>query len=189
MKAVVIRSSAGGLNALDTLLSDIKVVLPVPMFIAQHIGSFRDIFLAELLGRLTPMKVVEAEDKMIIEPGTVYIAPANYHMLIESESAISLSIDEKVNYSRPSIDVLFESAAPVFRDRLLGVILTGASGDGAKGIAAIADAGGLTLAQKPSSAEYPTMPGEAIATGKVKLILPLPDISKFIAGFSLDAAN
>ena len=122
------------------------------------------------------MRIKEAEEKENIQSGTIYFAPPNYHLLIEEDRSISLSNEEKVNYSRPSIDVLFESASDVYKSELIGIILTGANDDGAKGISCIESNGGLTIAQDPATAKYPIMPRSAIDTESVDYILPLEGI-------------
>lgn len=181
MKAIVIGASAGGLHALQTLISGLAPGLPVPVFIVQHSASSGQYLLPALLQEVTDMRVIEAEDKTGILPGCCYIAPPNYHLMVENRDCLSLSTDVKVNYSRPSIDVLFESAARVYREELVGIILTGANSDGTKGIAAISDMGGLTIAQDPETAEFPLMPQSAINTGKIKLVLsPEMIIAKLI---------
>jgi len=183
-QAIVIGSSAGGVSALLELCGGIGPGMNLPLFITQHTGAEQDNILAEILGKRAKVPVVQAEDKMEIENGVIYLAPANYHMLVESRNCIALSMDEKVNYSRPSIDVLFESAARVYSSELTGIILTGASIDGAAGIVAIEENGGLTIAQDPATAEFPFMPESAIKTGKVKLILPLEGILEQINSLS-----
>jgi two-component system chemotaxis response regulator CheB len=118
----------------------------------------------------------EAEDKEPIQAGTVYFAPPDYHMLIDGGPQIALSADELVNFSRPSIDVLFDSAADIYSDRLLGIILTGANNDGAEGMRAIHNAGGITIVQHPSDAQAPQMPRFALAETNVDYVLPLDEI-------------
>ncbi len=181
MKAIVIGASAGGLNALQALISGLPAELPVPVFIVQHSSSSGEHLLPVLLQEVTKMHVFEAEDKTEILPGCCYVAPPNYHLMVENMDYLSLSTDAKVNYSRPSIDVLFESAARVYREELTGIILTGANSDGAKGIVTIAELGGLTIAQDPEKAEFPFMPQSAINTGRIKLVLsPEMIIAKII---------
>lgn len=180
VEAIVVGASAGGLNAMINLFSNLSADLPVPILVVQHIRFDEDSLLPELLGKSTSLRVCEAEDKTEIKPGNIYIAPSNYHMLVEDRHTISLSIDDRVNYSRPSIDLLFESAVRVYQSRLAGIILTGANNDGARGISMIASAGGVTIAQSPESAEFKAMPDAAINTGNVNFILDLVGIAKFI---------
>lgn len=184
MKAIVVGTSAGGLNALGKLISGINFRLNVPVMIVQHSSSSGEHLLPPILQEFTGMPVLEAEDKMEILPGHIYIAPPNYHLMVEDDGTLSLSTDKKVNYSRPSIDVLFESAARFYRKGLVGIILTGANNDGAAGMVAIAEYDGLTIAQDPETAEFPYMPEAAISTGKIKLILSLESIVDQITGLS-----
>jgi two-component system chemotaxis response regulator CheB len=131
------------------------------------------------LRRRTNLKVVDAEDKQWIKPGHVYLAPANYHLLVE-RGAFSLSVDDAVSYSRPSIDVLFESAADAYGASVAAVVLTGANSDGARGVKAIKKRGGFVVVQDPKTAEAPSMPTAAIAAARVDQILPLERIGPFL---------
>lgn len=179
-KAIVIGTSAGGLFVLSSLLEPLPANYPVPILVVQHrIKDERDL-LEEILQSKCRIKIKQADEKDDIERGAVYIAPPDYHMLVEADETISLSVDEAVHYSRPSIDVLFETAAVTFREKLVGIILTGANDDGAAGISAIAKYGGLTIAQQPAEAEFAFMPQSAIATGKVKHCWPLKEIKEFL---------
>lgn len=180
-EAVAIGVSAGGMKALPVLLAPLPADLPLAVLIVQHMGPDTDheFFLA-YLRQNTKLKVTEAGEREPVEPGIVYVAPANYHLLIERNRTLSLSIDDKVNYSRPSIDVLFESAARTYHDSLIGVILTGASSDGAAGLKAIKEYGGLTIVQDPTTAESPFMPAAAIRSCQVDLIVTLEEIPKAI---------
>ncbi|HWL88492.1 MAG TPA: chemotaxis protein CheB, partial [Polyangiaceae bacterium] len=135
---------------------------------------------AQLLQRHSPMRVAEAEDKEPITRGRVYIAPADYHLLVDGR-ALALSTDLPVRFSRPSIDVLFESAADAFRHRLIGIVLTGKNHDGARGLSRIKDRGGLTIVQDPASAEGRAMPEGAIAQSRVDRVLALDAIGPFLA--------
>ena len=180
MKAIVIGASAGGLYALETIISKITPGLKVPVLIVQHSSSSGEHLLPTLLQEKTGLPVVEAEDKMETLPAHFYIAPPNYHLLVEESGCVSLSTDAKVNHSRPAIDVLFESAARVYREGLVGIILTGANSDGSAGMIAIEEYGGLTIVQAPETAEFPYMPQAAINTGKIKLILSLESIAGHI---------
>lgn len=124
--------------------------------------------------------MVEAEEKTIPQAGVVYIAPPNYHLLIEKNGEFTLSVDDKVNFSRPSIDVLFETAADTYGGELIGILLTGANQDGSRGIECVKENGGLTVAQDPKTAEIPIMPEKAIKTGKIDLILSIDEIVEFL---------
>jgi two-component system chemotaxis response regulator CheB len=180
IEAIVVGASAGGLNAMINLFSSLPEDLPVPIFVVQHTRSDENNLLVELISTVTKLKVSEAEDKAEINPGNIYIAPPNYHLLIEDKKTIALSTEAKVNYSRPSIDLLFESATRVFRSKLAGIILSGANNDGSKGISTIAGAGGVTIAQSPESAEFKVMPQSAIDTGNIKYIVDHAKMAEFI---------
>lgn len=179
-KAVVLGTSAGGVEALSVLLPALPARLRPPVFVVLHMPRDRPSLLVEILEPKCAVPVVEAEDKMPVTPGTVYVAPPDYHLLVEAGPALALSADEPVNFSRPSIDVLFESAADVFGSGLLGIILTGASRDGASGLAAIRAAGGTTIVQEPQDAQVPFMTEAAIREGAVDVVLPLDGIAALL---------
>lgn len=160
---VAIGASAGAVEALGGLLPAIPASFPAALVIVVHLPAGRRSRLAEILGGLCALRACEAEDKARIEPGTIYVAPSDYHLLVERDATLSLSIDEPVHFSRPSIDVLFESAARACGPHVLGILLSGASADGAEGLAAIAARGGLTWVQTPASARVSTMPEAALA--------------------------
>jgi two-component system, chemotaxis family, protein-glutamate methylesterase/glutaminase len=170
-KAIVIGGSAGAFEALDLLLVALPKNFSLPILVVQHLHPNDKGAFARRLASKVPLPVIEAFDKSPIEPGCIYTAPADYHMLIETEDMISLSIDLPVNWSRPSIDVLFESAVYIWGPALTGVILSGAGNDGARGIKAIKAEGGNTIAQDPVTAQSPLMPQSAILTGAVNEIL------------------
>jgi len=161
--ALVIGISAGGLKLLSTILPQVPAHLPFPIFLLEHQKASGKHYLCSILNNLCPLPVLEAEDKMRFKPGHVYVAPAGYHLLIESPHHLALSLDEPVHSCRPSIDVLFESAADVFGSHLIGIILTGMGHDGANGLKAIHQAGGLCAVQNPDTAAYPSMPESALA--------------------------
>lgn len=179
-EAVVIGVSAGGFKALHVLLSGLPGNFSVPIVIVQHRRSSLDNYMVTSLNRHCRILVKEAEEKEKIMPGTVYIAPADYHLLVEKDRTFSLSVDEHVCFSRPSIDVLFETAADAYKECLVGIILTGANADGSAGIRKIKAGGGLTIAQDPATAEVKVMPLAAIATKSVDFILALQDIPTFL---------
>jgi two-component system chemotaxis response regulator CheB len=181
-RAVVIGLSAGGLNALHVLLPLIPVDFPLPLVVVQHVHPQQDGAFFENAGGLCLLPVREAEEREQVMPGTVYFAPANYHLMIELDMTFSLSVDEKVNYSRPSIDVLFESAADVYGPGLIGIILTGASRDGAAGLRRIKEKGGFTIVQDPATAEFPVMPSAALNETEVDRVMNIPEIGRFLAG-------
>ncbi len=170
-RAVVVGGSAGGFTALSALLGELPEAFALPILVVQHLHPSDQGDFADHLSRLIRLWVCVPSDKEIIKPGWVYVAPANYHMLMEKGGTIALSVDERVNWSRPSIDVLFESAALACEGRLTSVVLSGANADGAQGTRRVKAAGGLTMAQDPIEAEYRVMPQAAIDTGAVDLVL------------------
>jgi len=174
-RMVVIGTSLGGLTALEILLARLPAGFPVPVVIVQH-RDVRSHSLSMILQRSTRLRVREPQDKDPYVPGTVYLAPPDYHLLIEAEGH-ALSTDAPVCHARPSIDVLFESAAEVFQRSVIGVILTGASSDGARGAAALKRAGGHLIVQEPSSAECGSMPAATLQATSADQVLPLADIA------------
>jgi two-component system chemotaxis response regulator CheB len=184
-EAVVIGGSAGGLNALETVLRALPADFKLPIFIVLHRLPTADDLLSLTLQEICRLRVKEAVPFEAIEPGWVYLAPANYHLLIEPDKSLSLSVDAKVCFSRPAIDVLFESAADTYQTGLIGIILTGANEDGTAGLKKIKEAGGLTIAQHPATAEAPLMPNSAIQENVVDNILSLPDIASFLIGLTM----
>ena len=141
-KAVVVGVSSGGLEALKILIPGLRPDLAAPVIIVQHMSPLADSYLPVRLDEISALTVKEAEDKEPLRPGVVYVAPPDYHLLAEADGSLSLSVDPKVNFSRPSVDVLFESASDAFGPALVGVILTGANQDGARGLARIKRRGG-----------------------------------------------
>jgi two-component system, chemotaxis family, protein-glutamate methylesterase/glutaminase len=185
---VCIGASWGGLKALGRVLADLPAEFDLPIAIAQHRHpDSQPETLAELLQAQTNRPLLDAEDKMAIEPGHVYIAPPNYHLLVERGS-FALSVDERVHFARPSIDVLFESAADAYGAGVIGIILTGANNDGAHGLARIKSIGGVALIQDPLGAARRTMPEAAIAATAADAILPLEAIGKFLYGLWVNPA-
>jgi two-component system chemotaxis response regulator CheB len=176
---IVIGCSLGGMRALETILNDLPGTFPVPIAVVQHRHRTSNGSLPAFLRRKTDLEVVDAEDKQPIAPGVVYLAPANYHLLVES-GELSLSVDEAVSFARPSIDVLFESAADAYGRALIGVVLSGSNEDGARGAERIKSRGGFLVAQDPATAEAPRMPKAAIARARVDRILPLERIAPFL---------
>lgn len=175
--AIVIGASAGALAALSEILPPLPRDYPLPILIVVHVPPDRDNILAELLQAKCQIAIREVEDKEPIVPGTAFLAPPGYHLLVDSVERLALSVDDPVNYSRPSIDVLFESAADVYGPGLTGIVLTGASQDGARGLSVIHDAGGTCLVQRPELAYASTMPSAAIAACPAAQILSLKDIA------------
>jgi len=180
LEAVVIGTSAGGLAALSRLVSGLSSHFPLPILVVQHVPVGTPTQLAEIFQRKTGLRVKEADEKEALRPATLYFAPPGYHLLLESDCSLSLSQDDAVHFSRPSIDVLFESAADALGPALLGILLTGANEDGAAGLAAIHHAGGLTIVQDPAEAEVDTMPRAALQRFAPNHILPLRDIHRLL---------
>jgi two-component system, chemotaxis family, protein-glutamate methylesterase/glutaminase len=178
-KAVVMGLSAGGMEALETILPMIEKGSGLAYLIVLHRGKASDDFFINHMDSISKIKVVEARDKMNIEPEKIYFAPAGYHLLVEHDQTLSLSVDPRVNFARPSIDVLFETSAEAYRNKLIGVIMTGSGSDGAKGLAKIKAAGGLCIVQDPDHASTPFMPENAIKAVKADHILHLDKISSF----------
>ena len=179
---IVIGASWGGLHALEKLLGALPKDFRTPIAIAQHraIDSGSGALSAMLGYHSGREDVCEPGDKDPIEPGRIYVAPPDYHLLVEPEG-FALSTEGAVQYSRPSIDVLFDSAADTYAERLIAVILTGANEDGAYGIRRVRRRGGRTIAQDPATAERGEMPASAIATGEVQHVLPLEEIPELLA--------
>ena len=179
---IVIGVSAGGMNTLPAILSKLPSGFPTPIIIIQHLHPQQSTFYIEYYSNFTQMKIIEALDKQSIEAGSIYFAPPDYHLLIEDSNNLSLSKDDKVNFSRPSIDVLFESAANVFADKTIAILLTGANNDGAIGCKLIQDSGGLVIVQSPESAEHRFMPQSAINIMQPDLIAPPEQIAQYLIG-------
>jgi two-component system chemotaxis response regulator CheB len=179
---VVVGASWGGLHAVGTVLDGLGETSNVAIVVAQHRGPGGGERLAPLLQRRSPLLVREAEDKDMLSGGVVYLAPPDYHTLIESDGTISLSTEGHVRHARPSIDVLFRSAAEAYRERCVGVVLTGASADGADGLALIKHLGGVAIVQDPRTAERREMPAAAIEAAHVDIVLPLEEIGLFLRG-------
>jgi two-component system, chemotaxis family, protein-glutamate methylesterase/glutaminase len=179
-EAVVIGVSAGGLQALKVILPFLPESFPVPVAIVQHISEDSDSYLAEYLNRICSITVKEAEDKEFMNPGTAYLAPPGYHLLIEPGHSFSLSVDPRVNYACPSIDILFESAADIFKDKLIGIVLTGANADGSNGLKKIKAFGGLAIVQNPVTAEARYMPQAALDAASPNYVVNLDEIAPLL---------
>ncbi|MCB0395047.1 MAG: chemotaxis protein CheB [Flavobacteriales bacterium] len=177
-EALVIGASAGGLKAIREILVPLPQNFSLTILIVQHIAPDAGSVWPTILDKQCRIRVKEADEKETAMPGTVYIAPPNYHLLVETDRTLSLTIDERVCYARPSCDVLFETAADAYRERLVGVVLTGANNDGARGLTKIKEYGGFTIAQSPESAESPYMPLAAIEACQPDLILSPDKISE-----------
>lgn len=180
---VVIGTSLGGLQALEKLLSGLPPEFPLPVAIVQHRRAGSGDLLRGLLQTWCALPVEEVEDKTAIVPGHVYLAPAGYHLLVE-EDYFTLSTERPIQYVRPSIDVLFESAARAYGSQVIAVVLTGANRDGASGVARIKERGGWVIVQEPATAESRIMPEAAMAAAAVDQILPLPQIAALLVELS-----
>ena len=183
--AVVIGASAGGIEALTVLLPALARGLQPPVFVVVHLPRNRPSVLADIFAPKCAVPVREAEDKEMVASGTVYFAPNDYHLLVDQGPQLALSADDPVHHSRPSVDVLFESAVDIYKDRLLGIILTGANEDGATGLAAVHHAGGVTVVQRPDTALAPLMPLSALKLRPADSVLTLNEIAAMLR--TLDA--
>lgn len=175
--AVVVGASAGALEALTALFGDLPGDFPAPIFVVVHLPPDKKSAMAECLQSKSSLQIKEAEDKEPIQMGTVYFAPPDYHLLVEHDQRLSLSSEEAVRFSRPSIDVLFESAADVYGASLVGVILSGANNDGTHGLQAVIDAGGVGLVQRPDLAHARAMPQAALEGCPTAKAMSVPEIA------------
>lgn len=182
---IVIGTSLGGLSALEILLSTLSDHLSLPIAIVQHRPALSDETLSLVLQLHSARPVGEPDDKEAIVPNRVYIAPPDYHLLVD-RGHFALSIEPRVCHARPSIDVLFDSAAHAYGKRVIGVALTGASKDGAAGLATIKQKGGLAIVQSPDTAESAMLPSSALAATKVDKVLPIPEIAQYLSLLSED---
>ncbi|MPY24246.1 chemotaxis protein CheB [Shewanella psychropiezotolerans] len=180
-EAMVIGASAGGLHALTAILPQLPCDYPLGVLIVQHRCRQADNFLVEYLNDRSAVVVKEAEPGEAIQPAHVYIAPAGYHLLVERDKTLNLSIDPPVNYSIPSIDVLFQSAAACYKNHLIGLILTGANSDGSLGLKMIKNYGGFAIVQDPQTAEVDVMPKAAIDMVVVDRKIPLDKLGHYLA--------
>ena len=180
VEAVVIGVSAGGIKALGAILPALPTDYPVPILVVIHLPPSRKSIIAELFQDKCLLEVREAEDKEILAPGVVYFAPPDYHLLVETDLSLSLSSEEPVMFSRPSIDVLFETAAEAYGEGLVGIILTGANPDGALGLKAIAAAGGRAIVQTPAHAYAPAMPEAALQSCPEAAAMDLEEIAAYL---------
>ena len=179
-EALVIGGSAGSLDVLLKVLPGINPLLPFPIIIVLHRKSGKDSMLSDLLSTRTQLMVKELEEKENIAPNHIYIAPPNYHVLIENNRTFSLDASEKVNFSRPSIDVTFESASEVYTENLVCLLLSGANSDGAKGLQKVKENGGMVIIQNPDSAIVPFMPEYALENGDSDAILHPNEMANYI---------
>lgn len=184
----VVGASWGGLAALSKLVKGLPKEFPIPMAVVQHRSRHADDLLASLLQDLTPLRVVDVEDKEPFEPGTVYVAPANYHLLVD-KGHFTLTTDPLVRFSRPSIDVTFISAGDAYPNATVGIVLTGANDDGSRGLRHIVDRGGMGIVQDPETAESKAMPAAAVRVVPEAEILPLDQISSRLVSITSSMAN
>lgn len=180
--AVVLGASAGGVEALSVLIPSLPQAFRPALFIVVHLPRERPSLLVDIFAPRCALPVYEAQDKEPVRPGTVYFAPPDYHLLVDEGPTLALSTDEPVHFSRPAIDVLFESAADVYGARLAGILLTGASTDGAQGIQAVREAGGITVVQDPDTAHSRIMPAAALARGPADFVLSLQQLARWLWG-------
>lgn len=177
-RAVAIGASAGAIDALSQILPRLPRDFAAPVFVVVHIPPDKESILAELFASKCSVRVKEAEDKEEIMNGTVYFAPSNYHLQVEPDFCLSLSSDEPVLFSRPSVDILFETAADAYGEGLTAVVLTGANSDGAQGLRAVIDAGGRGLVQDPEFAEVSAMPEAALRLNPEAKRIKLDEIAR-----------
>ena len=171
-KILVLGGSAGAAETMPLILERLPAKLPVPVIIVRHISSdYNDDYYVDLLSRKCQLRVKEAESGELLEPATVYLAPANYHLLVEKDFSLSLTIDQKIKYCRPAIDPLFESAAEAYGPAVIGVLLSGANDDGSDGLKKIVDLGGYAIVQDPATAQAPRMPKVAMTACQVNAVL------------------
>jgi two-component system chemotaxis response regulator CheB len=173
---VAIAASAGGLSALSRVLGELPTSFPAALVVIQHLDPRHRSLMADILARRTQLKVKEAEEGDHLLAGVVLIAPPNRHILVNPDGTISLTQTELVHFVRPSADLLFESTAASFRDRMIAVVLTGSGTDGSMGVAAVKKMGGTVIAQDRATSEFFGMPSAAINTGNVDFVLPLEEI-------------
>jgi two-component system, chemotaxis family, protein-glutamate methylesterase/glutaminase len=177
---VVVGASAGGVEALLNLFGKLAPPLHAAIVVVLHVPEDPDSVLAQLFGTRLQVPVEEARPHAPVQPGRIYFAPPGYHLLVEADRTFSLSCEPPVQFSRPSIDVLFESAAESFGARLLGIVLTGANEDGAQGLAQVKACGGLTAVQEPDEAVHATMPEAAIRVAAPAYVLPLAGLHRLL---------
>jgi two-component system chemotaxis response regulator CheB len=179
---VALAASAGGITALSRVLGELPVDFPVPVMVVQHLDPRHKTVIAAVLGRRTELRVKLAESEEHMQPGIVYVAPPNRHLLVDAAGVLTLSNSELVHFVRPSADLLFESVAGAYGSRAVACVLTGTGRDGAMGITAVKSRGGTVIVQDPASAEFTGMPDAAVATGQIDFVLPLDEIATVIRG-------
>lgn len=188
-RVVVVASSAGGLGALTRLLGSLPADLAVPVLVVQHLDRSHPSAMAEILRRHTSLTVVEAAIGDLMRPGTVHIAPPDFHLLVAGSGELVLTHTELVHFVRPSADLLFESAAGAFGPAVLAVVLTGTGSDGAMGVRAVHERGGTVIVQDPATAEFDGMPTAAVQTGSADLVLGLEEIGPRLSAMIEEASG
>ncbi len=192
IEAIVIGASAGGVDALSEILPALRAGADVATLVVLHLPRERPSLLVSIFAHRCMQPVREAQDKEPVEAGVIHFAPPDYHLLVDKAPEgplLAMSNDEPVNFSRPAIDVLFESAADVYGPRLMGIVLTGGNQDGAAGLQAIGNAGGVTVVQDPQQAQVPYMPEQALARGKIDYVLTLPQIADLLRTLGVRGAG
>lgn len=184
-RAVVAGVSSGGVEALELVISALPADFPLPVMVVAHISPESGNGLALLLDEQCAIRVKEADEMEAAVAGTVYLAPPNYHLQVEKDGSLSLSVDPPVMFARPSVDVLFESAASVFGAGLIGVVMTGVGSDGSHGLRRIRDAGGVTVVQEPAGAIADGMPRSAIDAASPDYIVPLQQIAPLLVRLAM----
>jgi two-component system, chemotaxis family, protein-glutamate methylesterase/glutaminase len=179
-RLLIIGGSSGSLDALLVILPLLEKALFIPVILILHRNNSAGNTLTELLANKTLLKVKEADEKDMLTPGYIYIAPPDYHLLVEDDHTLSLDVSEKVNYCRPSIDVSFSSAAMVYRGNLTAILLSGANADGAEGLKMVKELGGFTIVQDPADAQVSYMPDQAIQLVKVDRVLSAKKIGELL---------
>lgn len=187
--AVAIGVSTGGVQALKKLLGRLPADFPLPLLVVQHISPDAGNGMAKLLDDVCRLRVKEADEQDLILPGTVYLAPPNYHLLAEHDGMLSLSADRPVSFARPSVDVLFESAATVFGPGLIAIILTGANYDGSQGARVVKQRGGTVIVQHPDDALARQMPEAALAATTADHVVPLDDMAALLVRLATGRAT
>lgn len=183
LKIVAIGCSAGGFDAMQEILPELSPTFPLPIVVVIHLSPDKDSLLPESFGRRYALKVKEAEDKEPLEGGVIYFAPPGYHLLTEKDGTLSLTVEEPVYFSRPSIDVLFDSVAMAYGPEALGIVLSGANADGAAGLTHILDEGGLGLVENPRTARYDAMPKAAEKQARPQAIMTSKEIAAWLSKF------
>lgn len=183
-KVLILGGSAGSLDVLMKILPKLASIT-FAFVIVLHRKNVEDSTLEELIASKTSIPVKKVEDKTVLTSGNIYIAPADYHLLFEQNNLLSLDVSDKINYSRPSIDVAFESAAEIYKSNLVGILLSGANADGTEGLKAIKKGKGKIIVQKPESAEMPFMPNSAIENTSPDFILDIEDITNLIKSINM----